>query len=245
MKEEPLGGWPDLGRLVEEHKRENWIYRGVTQHDHRLIPTIGRKGARQDEGGGDLPHDASQERLLLDEFMRQARPMIESQPETELEWMAIAQHHGLRTRLLDWTESLLVAAMFATESGVTYAINRETGETFVLPPAIYGIRGLPEAQPHDNPFDLDDVKIYRPAHISPRIAPQQSVFTVHPNPHEAFDHDHLVQWSMEIGGTIEVKLALDAVGISRASLFPGIDGLAGALNWRHKWGRLRGIAPVY
>ena len=172
MEIQPLGNWPDLARLVHEHARENWIYRGVTQCDHELVPKIGRKDARKDEQGRDLPFDDLQERLLLEEFKRQARPMVQSKPNGELEWMAVAQHHGLKTRLLDWTESLLVAAMFATESGVTYEINLETRERIVLPPAIYGIRGLAEAKSDDNPFDFNEVKVYRPAHISPRIAPQ-------------------------------------------------------------------------
>ena len=240
MQIEKLGNFPDLSRLVFEHQRERWIYRGVTQCDHRLIPKIGREDTRKDKRGRDLPYDEDQERLLLDEFKRQARPMVQSQPVSILEWMAVAQHHGLRTRLLDWTESLLVAAMFATETGVATEINLETGEQIVYPPAIYGIRGLPETKGSDDPFSLEEVKVYRPAHITSRIAPQLAVFTVHSKPQEAFDSDELVQWKMEINGTLEVKLGLDAVGVSRASLFPGSDGLAEALNWRHKWGTLRG-----
>lgn len=236
MHKEQLGGWDDLARLADQQKRENWLYRGVTRHDHVLIPKIGRGGAR----GMDIAYDDNHERLLLELFRRQARPMVTSQPETDLEWMALAQHHGLNTRLLDWTESLLVAAMFATESGITILRNFETGEQIDVPPAIYGIRNLPEAKNSDDPFGLEEVKVFRPAHISPRIAPQQAVFTVHPMPQEEFDSDDLVRWTLEIKGTIEVKLALDAVGISRAALFPGIDGLAHALNWRYKWNVLRG-----
>ncbi len=92
MEVQPLGNWPDLARLVHEHARENWIYRGVTQCDHELVPNIGRKDARKDERGRELPFDEDQERLLLGEFRRQARPMVQPEPNGDLEWMAVAQH---------------------------------------------------------------------------------------------------------------------------------------------------------
>lgn len=236
MRDERIKDWSELVDLVDQHKRENWLYRGVTQQDFNLVPKIGRGGAR----AMDFDYNEGQERLLFESFKRQVRPMLQIQPVYELEWMAVAQHHDLCTRLLDWTESLLVAAMFATESGVAVFINSETGERNDSPPAIYGIRGLPEAERKANPFGLEEVKVYRPPHLSPRIAPQQAAFTVHHQPQEPFDHDELVKWTLEIKGTVEMKLALDAVGISRASLFPGADGLANALNWRYKWDTLRG-----
>ncbi len=235
MREEQIRDWPDLANLADRHKREKWLYRGVTRRDHSLIPKIGRGGAR----AMNFEYDENHERRLLEEFKRKARPMVQLRLESELEWMAVAQHHGLNTRLLDWTENLLVAAMFATESGITIKRNFQTGEQFDIPPAIYGIQGLPEAKRDDDPFALQEVKVYRPDHISLRIAPQQAAFTVHPKPQEAFDNGELVRWTLEIKGTLDMKLALDAVGISRASLFPGIDGLADALNWQYKWGTLR------
>ncbi len=140
MREEQIRDWPDLANLADRHKRENWLYRGVTRRDHDLTPKIGRGGAR----GMNFEYNEDHELLLLEEFKRQARPLVQLRPGPELEWMAVAQHHGLNTRLFDWTESLLVAAMFATESGLTKQIIKwEPREEIALPPVIYGVQGLP------------------------------------------------------------------------------------------------------
>src|SRR4051812_21887549 len=113
-----IEGWSDLTALMEEHSDGTWIFRGVRSVEHELIPKIGRPYWRRN-GFTDRvrPFNPEEEKTLLDAFRKQARPYITYPPDRDIEWLAIAQHHGLPTRLLDWSESILVAVYFAVENG--------------------------------------------------------------------------------------------------------------------------------
>src|SRR5437667_3334113 len=125
----------ELVDLVQPFRKDgDWIFRGVRESGYKLIPKIGRPGSRLAiRGGVELPYDAGEEDTMVKHFMRSAGPYVRHVPTTKLEWLALAQHHGMFTRLLDWTESLLVAAFFAVED----ARDRQ------LPPMIYAVRDVP------------------------------------------------------------------------------------------------------
>src|SRR5208283_4870979 len=85
------------------------LFRGVTDENHKLIPSIGRD--THEHTGGDIQ---SLENDLLCEFKRLTVPILKTRPESEFEWLFLAQHYGLPTRLLDWSSNPLVGLFFAT-----------------------------------------------------------------------------------------------------------------------------------
>jgi len=167
-----IDSWSDLCKLAERLADERWIFRGEEKLYPTLQPKAGRVGHEKDMARK-RPFDPAHERAALDQFKRSARPYIGHQPTTDIEWLTIAQHHGMSTRLLDWTETLFVATYFA----VVYAGTRGTAR-------IYGAKGLPPLTPEaeENPFQVASLSRYDPPHITPRIPAQRSVFTAQPNP---------------------------------------------------------------
>ena len=109
-----------LGALIDEvtptavhpvtgRRRDAGIYRGSADVQWSLLTSLDRLG------GITPPHTkVGLEEHILRNFIRYSRPYFPTPPENEWELLVAAQHHGLPTRLLDWSYSPLVAAHFAT-----------------------------------------------------------------------------------------------------------------------------------
>ena len=228
--EAPIRGWSDLSALVGQQFKKRWIYRGVRQSHYALRPGIGRSGARRDAHGLDLPYSIDEEGRQLRQFMLEARAKFEWEPRTPLEWMILGQHHRLPTRLLDWSESILVAAFFAVEDPIRDA-------------AIYGVGAPPELDNLEiDPFSAEVgsvPRLIRPPHINPRITAQKGVLTLHPIPNEDWVADGIHRWTIPKEATFTLKGILDFCGLHSASLFPdSADRHTEHLAWLHKRGRL-------
>lgn len=123
---EHLTNWGEFQTVLDTHFRERkWMFRGHGRSDWLLQTSLERAAVRTVKGPGDppligplamMPHEL--ELNLLLQFQRRAHHYISNPPrDTEVvDWLALMQHHGVPTRLLDWTFSPYVALYFAVEN---------------------------------------------------------------------------------------------------------------------------------
>lgn len=221
----------DLANLVTAYDGERWLFRGQDRDYPHLRPRIGREKVHS-QRGAPMPYSVDAERKMLNTFKNEARPFVNPHGWSDLEWLATAQHHGMWTRLLDWTTSPFVAAYFAVVpagtngNAVVYGVPR---------PRSYEEQLLFHPKESRSP---ENVGYYNPVHLTPRIPAQKAVFTVHPSPAVDFSPENIRKWTIPRSACWKLKLALDTAGFNQASIFPGIDGIAGYASWRYKWGRL-------
>ena len=110
MKNIRIDSYTDFIDAVCATKFNGFLFRGVADAKaHDLVPSIGRVTKLK---GQSLAKITREERHWLKRFRLEGAQYVSGEPDF-WEWMAVARHHGLPVRLLDWTRNPLVALYFA------------------------------------------------------------------------------------------------------------------------------------
>lgn len=215
---------PELLEKIDTGK--NVIYRGHASHNWVLKPSIGRNYK------GEWKEIVEIEEKSLSEFKKKSIPYIKHKPGSDIEWLALMQHHGLSTRLLDFTTNPLIALFFASEE----ILPREDGELIV---ATYN--KTYEEYSNTKLFHASASFAYHPPHITERIVGQQGCFILSSSPNLELAGKQITRLKISKSHKSVLRRELLQLGISHSSLFPGIDGICKDVNealesniWSHQ-----------
>jgi hypothetical protein len=245
-----VDSWNQLHELVYadswdgalDRFRSTFAFRGMADAAEDLRTGLMRLGGRPDR----------LEAHLLRNFRKYAHQRS-VQGDSVWNWLAVAQHHGLPTRLLDWTYSPYVAMHFATEAleqydrdGIIWCVDY-TVTNALLPVRLRRMldaegsfvftaemlaRVAPALSSFDALADADFAVFFEPPSLDDRIVNQFALFSLPSSPRLRLDawlraHPAAVRRiAIPRGLKWEIRDKLDQANINERVLFPGLEGLS-------------------
>ena len=215
MKSSEVTDFESLHAVLKPYRADKrWVFRGHAKPDLKLIPKAGRP-----------PYSNVNDKVVFESWKRRAIEYITYPPSSDWEWLSIAQHHRLATRLLDWTQNPLNATFFA--------VREEVDSDSVVYAASFKFRALPE---ECHPMNCPGVAIYRPSGVIPRITRQGGVFSIHEDPKIPLEVgldalNDLQRIVIKKSHRVSLLAELSYYGINSATLFPDLNGLSDFVNW--------------
>ena len=216
-----LAGYEQWVDLVKD-KTDTTIYRGQRK-DYPLLPNICREG--------EPSLLLVKERELLTQFKNKAARCLQVVPDNDSDWLVVAQHHGLHTRLIDWSHDPYAALWFALDGS-----NKKDSrpEVWVMNPLKQDVMQNLDSS---RPFSGERTKVFKPSFSIPRLVAQDGCFVLFKHVENSKKGFVALERNQQLRKRIErvriqnhaapqIMKQLKAMGYDRDRLFPDIDAIA-------------------
>ena len=238
----------DRWEELVEREPGMYMFRGHGKADWHLVPSVGRMYEQvKDSYEGWSVVEAQ----LVSDFRKYSRQFVGQEPRGWIEWLVMVQHHGLPTRLLDWTTNPLKGLFFAVDDPKHW---EEDGRLWAFDSRGYwdvgpekevgsGFAGWVEAVRDEH---TSSVEAFYPDHVDARVIAQESCFTKFPFPKEfvaippletlvpyGLKKGQLHEFRVPRGAKVGIRRELGQLGVCFRTLFPDLDGLATSLRRDH------------
>ena len=220
MHKKIVTSFEELNDFLSKYQNPKTFYfRGQASVEWEIKPKAGRE-----------PFNKVKDKTIFEAWKRQAYQFIEKNFDNDWDWLALAQHNGLPTRLLDWTRNPLIAAFFASneligEDGVIYVVEFNQYIDTIK----------------NNPFEFEGIRVFHPKIVANRLHSQQGLFSFHSEPSaELTEKSDNVKTLDKIIIKTEFKRnllsKLNYYGVNALKLFPDLEGLSRYTEWTFESG---------
>lgn len=214
--------WRSFLDWADRHADSRWVFRGLGSKDFDILPKAGRK----------REYRAAAEKAVLETFRRRAGEFVDgSRIATDWDVLALAQHHGAPTRLMDWTTNPLIACHFAATSEPGCG-NSKDG--MILAYRV-GARDIIDTTRYD-PWRLPSDGFILPRYLTYRMNHQGGLFSVHRQPGTPeFDQSKLKKDGFLIPKDMRhhMRRRLFYFGVDSQRVMGGLDGVGSRLDWQY------------
>lgn len=219
MKIIQINTFKEYHDVVEKYSGTNFAFRGHSDFDWELIPKIGREDYKK------AMTRRITEKLFLESWIRYSSQLSTHHPVDSWDYLSLAQHHGLATRLLDWTKNPLIALFFATQN-----LDIEHDASVY----IMNFRDLVLKTTQLDPFTLAQSGIFYPKGLTARVISQRGIFTISHKPstplQSLLPENEFIKLRIDNSCKKQILKTLEQYGINEFSIYQDLDNLSNYLN---------------